>query len=287
MSITATSDPLLNRTTPDRLNYANGVLLDEADFRAEQTYHRGRLARALAGLNGYGTVAGLEVRYQEADAVNKIEEEIVVRPGLAIDRLGRLIELPRKACIRLDPWYKNQTTGDLFQAFKPNAVAAGSGGVIADVYIRFVACETGKTPALSTGPFDATDGVVPSRLRDAWELKLFVRTEPADPPPLPANPWQAFGADPAKLRTAIFNAWHDDPDLPQDQRERDSDGKLRPLAGQPQGADPAVLFLARIAIPTDHAARPVRDAGRKVVAFNDKRLFAIPVGALAVWAGAL
>ena len=53
-------------TPPDRVSYDEGVLLDALDFRAEQSYHRGRLARVLAYLFGTGTAAGLEVGLGEA-----------------------------------------------------------------------------------------------------------------------------------------------------------------------------------------------------------------------------
>ena len=59
-------DPLAGVLAPDRVFYAEGVLLSAADFEAEQAYHRGRLARALAALHGSGTVAGLRVIWQAA-----------------------------------------------------------------------------------------------------------------------------------------------------------------------------------------------------------------------------
>ena len=44
------TDPLMDaELRPDRLHFATGVMLDREDFQAEQLYHRGRLARALAG----------------------------------------------------------------------------------------------------------------------------------------------------------------------------------------------------------------------------------------------
>jgi hypothetical protein len=52
------ADALEAAERPDRPFYATGVLLDAEDFLDEQTYHRGRLARALAYLHGTGTIAG-------------------------------------------------------------------------------------------------------------------------------------------------------------------------------------------------------------------------------------
>src|SRR5258708_794373 len=106
-------DPLAQKPElPDRLFYATGILLDAEDFRAEQLYHRGRLSRALAYLHGGGTVAGLRVDWikplnpgEDAAFPKGRDEEIVVNPGIAIDRLGRVIEVPTSGCIRLMRWY--------------------------------------------------------------------------------------------------------------------------------------------------------------------------------------
>ena len=74
------TDPLSKPQTPDRVYFANGALLDQEDFTAEQIYHRGRIGRALAYLNGHGTVAGLEVTVQQQDE----EDMLMVSAGLAL-----------------------------------------------------------------------------------------------------------------------------------------------------------------------------------------------------------
>ena len=89
---------LQERGVPERVHYAAGVLLDAEDFAAEQTYVRGRFARALAALTGYGTMAGLRVSCAEDE---NPQREIKVAPGLALDRLGRLIEIRREQCLRV------------------------------------------------------------------------------------------------------------------------------------------------------------------------------------------
>ena len=58
-------DQLQKQGAPaDRVYYATGTLLDARDFLDEQTYHRGRLARAMQYLHGSGTVSGLRVEYK-------------------------------------------------------------------------------------------------------------------------------------------------------------------------------------------------------------------------------
>ena len=47
--------------------------------------------------------------------------------------------------------------------------------------------QRGKTPAFAVGPFDATDAVVPSRLRDEYELRLVPRPHGTVVPPVPAS----------------------------------------------------------------------------------------------------
>lgn len=103
-------DPLADRDLrPDRLHFATGALLDREDFLAEQLYHRGRLARALLALHGTGTVAGLRVSVKDAGG----DELVEVSEGVAIDRLGRLVEVPRSACVRLGRWMEHLAGTDL------------------------------------------------------------------------------------------------------------------------------------------------------------------------------
>jgi len=272
MSVSVEKDPLDASISPDRVFYAEGALLGVEDFTDEQTYHRGRLARALAFLDGSGTLAGLKVEYKGPKGPN---EQIVTHPGAAIDRLGRLVEVPRDACIRLDNWYAAQTASDLVQGFH-----AAAGGVVVDVFLRFVACDRALTPAFATGPFDATDYVSPSRVRDGYKLDLVIRKE--GNPPLPQSPWPDFAAeaDPAKRRAAVHNAIFDSWGAAAHQR--DGNGSLVPLAEHAPGQDTTAIFLARLVIPAAAGNPPLRTAG-DVTVDNDSRAFVYPVGALARW----
>jgi hypothetical protein len=267
-------DPLTQPLSPDRVHYATGVLLDAQDFDAEQTYHRSRLARSLAFLHGSGTIAGLEVKVQLHGEV----EELKVEPGIAIDRLGRLIELPEPGvCLRLNRWYESQTDDDLTQAFH----SAPFNGVVADVFLRFVACERGKTPAFATGAFDATDAIVPSRIRDAFEVNLVLRKE-ADPqlklprspfPELPMGEGDTPGDRLQRLQTAIFAAW-------QESSRRGDE--------YAEGQDPTSVFLARVTFPATLEAagsRPRRpDAPLNQSDINNSsRSFVYTTGAIAQW----
>lgn len=275
-----------HRVYPDRVFYATGVLLDAEDFRAEQLYHRSRLARSLAYLHGSGTVAGLKVVWEAAvdptpdpDPTPGQEEQLVVEPGLALDRLGRLIEIPRRACIRLNRWFDAQSDDDLVQGWHGDPF----NGVVADVFLCFVTCERGKTPAFAAGPFDALDAVQPSRLREGYELSLVIRPE-ADPPlPQPTGADLAEIADLGDRRTALHNeilaAWRESTE------QWDENGPV-PLAEHVTGQNPTAVFLARVTIPaTNDGSRPARIADATVSIDNTRRAFVYTPGALARWLG--
>src|SRR5206468_8032891 len=122
------------------------------------------LARKLSCLHGCGTLAGLEVRWEKATGGRS--EQLVVKPGIALDRLGRIIEVPHDADLPLDRWFDGQSDVHLTGAFKPSFQ-----GVVADVFVRLVPGEPGQG--------------------DGYEVNLYLRQEP-DPPPLPPPAWPVF-----------------------------------------------------------------------------------------------
>lgn len=281
-------DPLTGERAPDRVSYATGMLLDAEDFRAEQAYHRGRLARALAYLHGHGTVAGLRVVHDPeiAPGVDPAlpqgrEERLRVQPGLAIDRVGRLVEFARPKCVRLDRWYQGIDAGLL----RRSVHGPPQDGVVADVFVRFVVCERGKTPAFATGPFDSLDAVRAARLRDAAEVFLVPRPESVGLPQ-PARPWPGLGsvAPPgrrAALNEAILGAWRSGTDF-------EEGGMPDPLPEHAGVEDTTAVFLARVLIPTTPDSgggevRPPRDTGAPVGVDNGIRPFVYGAGALATW----
>jgi len=243
--MTTREEDFTTREPADRVFYETGVFLDAEDLRAEQTYHRGRLARVLTYAHGSGTLAGLRVAWNEE------HHELRVLPGAAIDRLGRLIEVPRTACVNLVDWFtaqRQQARDDqaegvehaLLQSFDSDQEH-----VLVDVFARFVVCERGRTPSFATGPWDAIDASQPHRLRDSYELSLELRgTEAA----LPKNPFPARGAGEsaddhlAALRTWLLEeAWMHGSEWPQ--------GRLPAEPGFEDVPDPTSVLLARVQIP--------------------------------------
>ena len=76
-----------------RNNYFAGRLLGAEDFQLEQDYVRERLRRHNRALHGVGIVRGLQVSVRPGGG----GEQVVVQPGLAIDRHGEEIEVRREA----------------------------------------------------------------------------------------------------------------------------------------------------------------------------------------------
>lgn len=169
------AESLALRGVPERVNYATGVLLGAEDFAAEQLYLRGRMGRAFAALYGHGTVAGLRV---SCPANDNTDLEVTVAPGLAMDRLGRLIEVRRTQCVHIVRWLAQRQAMRASATERAAVIDAvredtpGSKRLVFDVFARFAICPHGKTPAFAAGPFNATDYVVASRLADAFELNL-------------------------------------------------------------------------------------------------------------------
>lgn len=307
-------DPLEDRDLrPDRLHYATGALLDREDFLAEQLYHRGRLARALAALHGSGTVAGLRAR---VEPLGDDEELLRVMPGLAVDRLGRLVEVPRSACLRLGRWMEHvaRTDPDALAAARYNTGADSpiakqgpgpddpqhdptpaqkqaaeaakegdaewaawiNGYVVADVFLGFAACERGKTPAFATGPYDALDAVAPSRVRDGYELMIAAREHAIAPP----DPWASVSAAGVEGRLRAAERQMMDAGWSESLREWEDRTTFRGGDEHPVGVDPSSVFLARLFIPVlPDGVR--RDRDRRVLVNNHLRRFVYPGPALA------
>lgn len=257
---------------PQRVHYAAGVLLDAQDFADEQLYLRGRIGRAFAALYGHGTMAGLRA---SCSAFENPELALMVAPGLALDRLGRLIEIRRHQCIHVKRWLEQRASlgaSALERVAVIDAVREDTPGarrLVLDVFVRFAVCPQGKTPAFAAGPFDATDYQVPSRIADAFELTLklahVVGVTPANPKgtlvvPRPRSPkleamlaaMQGL-ADPAQLEVArrlwcmesALDAWP--------QASALDPKRLPKLAEHASASDWDTVFLARVSVPVTQA----------------------------------
>ena len=272
-------DILPNTNQPDRVHYETGVLLNDDDFLAEQTYHRGRLARALTYLGGSGTLAGLYVEEGTSSYTNEAgdvinEQCLRIKPGLAIDPIGRMIEVPRPACLRLETWYAQQEANDLANAWHDAGEAwpddgiqlESPAGVVLDLMLEFVPCERGKTPAFAEGPFDSIDAVTIARIRDYFKAHLHFR-ERGLAAPIPDNPWPDFASLDIEdrnqaFRDAIFDYW------------------------QIQAPEEPMVYLAAVVIEAAQAVpgdAPVRPVDNPIAINNRIRSFVFTANALARW----
>ncbi|TVQ32921.1 MAG: hypothetical protein EA356_12820 [Geminicoccaceae bacterium] len=251
--MTVRLDPPRRSFWPERVAYASGMLLDDADFRAEQAYHRGRSAMLCRYLFGHGTVAGLNVALDAGPPVR-----VVVAAGLAIDRVGRLIESPLPLCLDLQAWWDDRTAdaaSGLAQAFRVGS-EGGPDHVLADVFVGFRECEVAKRPAMAADPYDALGAVVPLRLRDAVEATLVLRTE--DTPPLPERGLPPLAEATPAERLAALDARKRAAGWVEDDWWGGIDGTLRPDDEHVPRQNPADLFLARLTLPAVAGTPPTR-----------------------------
>jgi len=191
--------------------------------------------------------------------------EIRVTPGLAIDRAGRMIEVSRNVCIRIEQWIATQSATDL-----AGALLAGNGKILLDVFATFMPCTRGVTPCFATqDDYDATDAFSPNRLLDSFAMQVVLR--PETNPPTPVDPWESFGSVPA-AGTA--------PDVTAIQQAILA-GTIGGAPGveYPSGFDQTAVFLARVTIPAtpaDGSDEPPKYDFAQAAIDNLARLFIYP-----------
>jgi hypothetical protein len=210
--------------------------------------------------------------------VGPSQSEIQVTSGLAIDRVGRLIEVPTTVCIRLQPWLDAQAAADL------NDSIVG-GNLYIDVFATFAACTQGVTPCYATqDDYSATDAFSANRLLDSFAMQLVLRTDAsnyasASDIPVPQDPWLPLGAVPTSISGALTA-------IQQNILSGNSGpGAYLPFTAGgtvpreiPSGVDTSSVLLARISIPAtpgaDGAAPAVTLSG--IAINNSVRLFVYP-----------
>ncbi|MFM2410174.1 MAG: hypothetical protein RL481_1002 [Pseudomonadota bacterium] len=241
-------DPLTGKYSAERVNYATGVMLQADDFEAEQTYHRGRMAMLMRHMLGFGTLSGLKVTSLKGEN-NQLE--LRVEPGIAVDRYGRMIEVPSPQCIQVGRWFANQSQKRLSISTHNKSRTSFDKAVVADVFLSAHPCGRGKTPSFASGPFDALDALVAARVAENPRLEMVLRSE-GNPDPeagtdhpadlvKPQNFWPKAGADAKAQLDAVMGSWdHGAADT--------ANENLRPLVEHVRGRDYSAILLARIAI---------------------------------------
>jgi hypothetical protein len=213
--------------------------------------------------------------------------EIAVTPGMAIDRVGRIIEVPRTVCILLNNWltqtvqaWQNQLASPVPgqpALPDPNTAIHDGAHLMCDVFATFVTCTRGLTPCFaSEDDYDATDAFSANRWLDSFAMQLVLRTDPT--PLTPADPWKTGGTLPApgagltagnaaSLQSLILGA---------------SAGPAAAPVEYPPGFDTTSVFLARLLIAATAGApgKPPTWDLTKISIDNNSRLFLYPVGLL-------
>jgi hypothetical protein len=265
------TDPLESLIYPDKVNYANGVLLDETDFKAEQAYHRGRLGRSLSYLHGLGTVAGLNVTVLPSDP-----HILRVTPGLAVDRLGRMIELPAAYCIRARNWFETQDPDRLAESFANSVTDGGTPAVVADLFIGFDTCDRGKTPCFGVGNVDATDAFTAERLRDSARFALILRTEAEGYKPRQKAPYEMLSEGPLTFADAMAELRMVKSEMGWIETDfwNPSDGKINVGAEYSADQNGTEVLLARLRLPATDG--PMRyDTNGTIGIQNDIRVLSL------------
>lgn len=246
-------------------------------LKAASTFTAGPISPVWSTAIGSTTLDGSPV-VEAWTCAGPVQLEIEVSPGLAIDRVGRMIEVPRTVCIRIEPWLSNQSVSDL------NA-ALHSGNILVDVFATFAPCSRGVTPCFATqDDYDATDAFTANRLLDSFAMQLVLRTDAA--PALPQDPWLPAGAVPSGAITPTITQ-----NLKQSILAANSGPSATPPfassghspAEIPPGFDPSSVFLARVSIPATPGAsgQPPNYNLNNIAIDNLSRLFLYPASLVA------
>ena len=144
-----------------RPRYFAGQLVGADDFELEQDYFRSRLRRLNRALYGSGVVQGLDVSIQAGGS----GDQVVIRPGLAIDRSGEEVEVPAVATVVLPATSGQSLFVILSRLERPICPQPSSGGT------EFSRIEEGFIVHLETA--EASDGLALARVLRAdgrWHI---------------------------------------------------------------------------------------------------------------------
>jgi hypothetical protein len=172
--------------TLERVSFQPGILLGSEALSAEQAYHVRRLTRHQRWLVGPGTVFGLRVDASTSPD-DPTDVRLNVRPGYAIDRLGREVLVNEGYAISLRDW---------LAAEKARPDVAGNfvnKTLFLRVTVRSRAMPQLLQPVVSA-LFDAgLDPVVAARIEDGFLLEL--SGDPQQLRDAPARPLDIWSPD--------------------------------------------------------------------------------------------
>src|SRR5260370_5570193 len=144
----------------ERLNYFQGQFLTQELFELEQRYHREKRLQHNALLHGVGTVCGLKV--SEHPRPERRDRFVVIEPGLALDKYGREIWVPKPVYVSLD------------DSMASCAAPAGDDddGRHLLISLCYDECGADLTPSLSGECACGDSQQEPNRIRESYRVEL-------------------------------------------------------------------------------------------------------------------
>jgi len=157
--------------TPRRMRYSYGLLLDKMHFDLEQQYFNDKRWLLNRRIFGPGVVCGLDVQLSHDN------KSVVVYPGLAIDRCGREIIVPKVSApqiLHVKP--PEQPHPQPHQQQQQHAAqTCQHHHHCDDEYVHLVLCYhecTGDPVPVPTGNCETEDPCVASTVREQYSLAL-------------------------------------------------------------------------------------------------------------------
>lgn len=138
-----------------------GMLLGVADFQTIAGNPRGKLRLHQAWQHGPGVSWGLGVELGED------RHSLLVRPGLAVDELGREVTITAEMCLDLPAWVQERS-GD----GKPFPPGLHEYRFSARLWLEHDACPTRKVPSVRSSCAQTDDSVQYSRVHEFGRLEL-------------------------------------------------------------------------------------------------------------------
>lgn len=234
-------EALKQLAAPARNKYFYGKLLDVLHFEMEQRYmNRKRWLLNRLGL-GTGVLCGLEV------VLANDGQSLWVRPGVAVDPLGREIIVPEPYCLE-NPRQPTDSNG------RPDGDPITGEGVVT-ICLYYHECEVEPVPVL-VGDCDTRQACANSTIRERFRLQIHA-----------GPPGDAPGQISDEACQAIFPRGEVDDAFPHRQVACET------LSGACAEPDRACVVLATVALPAeDEAALAVDLCGSRTAVYSNTML---------------